>query len=874
MIAALSSAVLAGAALWWWYVLFPAPGADRLIGQLAEQSPWVHVAIRAWHYLAPGVVLVASWAGAEAVWWWVPPSRGETVGEIAARWATRAVRVVVAFVMASGVHGSALVLGLAVTWARDVPFPAPEADPVVGLLAARAPLLHDAARLWHYLAPGIALVGSWAGAHAVGRVWLPSRGETVGDVARRTLARGWLAWSAFLTRAGVRRPLIIGTVGAIWWRFLPFPAPEADPVVGLLAGRSPLLHDAARLWHYLAPGIALVGSWAVMQGVGRVWFESRRETGVAGRLPAWPLTRGDPGPALVVGEVHHPVALREVEKPSWLVVPEKGLYTGLLICGAVGSGKTSACMRPFAKQLLSWQADDPARRMAGLVLEVKGDFCHQVRDVMVEAKRGGDYVELGLGGRWSWNPLGAHWLDSYSLAYTIASLINQLFGKGHEPFWQQAYTNLVRWVIELHRMRPGGWVTLQDVYRCTIEPQRIATMLEEVEKTAGGDFLYLKGPAMRELREHQGELAQVFTLSESKDRPGEWGAAWSEEREKALGDLKGAWTVDRESGAGRAGRLRIAAVRRWFTHDWSKLDKKVATTIVEGLSVFLSVFDLPEIAEVFCPPDPNARAAVPKADAAAAGGSAREVAVDRRPLPPLDEVIESGTVLALNMPAGTNAALARAVGVMLKQSWLHTLLRRPAAMHADPSRVFRPAMFLCDEYQAFATVGEDDPSGDEKAFALTRQCRLVPIVATQSISSLRAVLGQGEAWRALLQTLRTRVFLSLSDDASAQLASGLCGQVARMKASYTVSEQTQRASASVLTGAAGGGAGSVGASKAFSEKREPLFHPRDFTILGNCQAIVQAYDGQQSHDATRCYLKPDFLPRELGYWRAREAGKL
>ena len=775
--------------------------------------------------------------------------------------------------MASGVHGAALVVGLAVTWARYVPFPAPEADPVVGLLAARAPLLHDAARLWHYLAPGIALVGAWAGAHAVGRVWLPSRGETVGDVTRRTLARGWRAWSTFLTGAGVRRPLIIGTVGAIWWRFLPFPAPGADPVVGLLAGRSPLLHDAARLWHYLAPGIALVGSWAVMQGVGRVWFESRRETGAAGRLPDWPLTRGDPGPALVVGEVHHPVALREVENPGWLVVPERGLYTGMLICGAVGSGKTSACMRPFAKQLLSWQADDPARRMAGLVLEVKGDFCYQVRDVLVEAKRGGDYVELGLGGRWSWNPLGAHWLDSYSLAYTIASLINQLFGKGHEPFWQQAYTNLVRWVIELHRMRPGGWVTLQDVYRCTIEPQRIATMLEEVEKTAGGDFLYLKGPAMRELQEHQGELAQIFTMSQSKDRPGEWGAAWSEEREKALRDLKGAWAIDRVGGAGRAGRLRIAAVRRWFTHDWSKLDKKVATTIVEGLSVFLSVFDLPEIAEVFCPPDPKVRAAVPKDDAAA-GGSAREVAVDRRPLPPLDEVIESGKVLALNMPAGTNAALARAVGVMLKQSWLQTLLRRPAAMHADPSRVFRPAMFLCDEYQAFATVGEDDPSGDEKAFALTRQCRLVPIVATQSISSLRAVLGQGEAWRALLQTLRTRVFLSLSDDASAQLASGICGQVARMKASYTVSEQTQRASASVLTGAAGGGAGSVGASKAFSEKREPLFHPRDFTILGNCQAIVQAYDGQQSHDATRCYLKPDFLPRELGYWRAREAGKL
>ena len=35
-------------------------------------------------------------------------------------------------------------------------------------------------------------------------------------------------------------------------------------------------------------------------------------------------------------------------------------------------------------------------------------------------------------------------------------------------------------------------------------------------------------------------------------------------------------------------------------------------------------------------------------------------------LPPLYELIEQGKVLALNMPAGINPALARAVGVMLK----------------------------------------------------------------------------------------------------------------------------------------------------------------------------------------------------------------
>ena len=167
--------------------------------------------------------------------------------------------------------------------------------------------------------------------------------------------------------------------------------------------------------------------------------------------------------------------------PEWLVNSERGLYTGMLVCGAIGSGKTSACMRPFAHQLLGWQAHDRRRRIAALVLEVKGDFCHDVRRMLEEAGRGEDYVELGIGGRWQWNPLGGHWLDSYSLAYTIASLINQLFGKGKEPFWQQAYVNLVRWIIELHWMAPDRWVALREVYRCTLDPDRIERKITEVE---------------------------------------------------------------------------------------------------------------------------------------------------------------------------------------------------------------------------------------------------------------------------------------------------------------------------------------------------------------------------------------------------------
>ena len=520
------------------------------------------------------------------------------------------------------------------------------------------------------------------------------------------------------------------------------------------------------------------------------------------------------------------------------------------------------------------------------------------------------------------------------------ALLNQLFGKGKEPFWQQAYTNLVRWIIELHRVFPDRWVTLQQVYRCAIDPELFAAKIEAAEKLS--DDLNT-GTVF--VKQHVLE-AQVTHLAEWDWTPTSGGqqqqAVHTRPLEAKLEELKIAHEIVWESGPGEDTRERVEAVKRWFVHDWQALDNKIKSSIVEGVSVFLSMFDMPDVAKVFCPAAPHitddpqaiilqaqikrlkaekdaaADNAEPKAEpepeaepepddktpqaaqpepvkAAEAAWVVTEAEPDdktpdpstesnqaptqeeasvTRHLPPIYELIEQGKVLALNMPAGINPALARAVGVMLKNAWLQALLMRPAKMKANPGSYFRPAVFICDEYQAFASVGEDDPSGDEKSFALTRQCRCIPIVATQSISSLRAVLGSSEAWRSLLQTLRTRIFLSLSDDASAKIASELCGQVAKIKESYTISETSKRSEVSPLSGRAGGGGGSMGATKSFREQREAVFHPRDFALLSNCQAICLPYDGAQSLEPRRVYLKPHYLPAEHSYWRAKEAGQI
>ena len=89
----------------------------------------------------------------------------------------------------------------------------------------------------------------------------------------------------------------------------------------------------------------------------------------------------------MVGEVHHPTGPCESDRPYWPVIPETGLYTGVLVVGGVGSGKTSACMYPFAQQPLSWQADGRARRAGALILEVKSNFCHKYIHVLAYIAR-------------------------------------------------------------------------------------------------------------------------------------------------------------------------------------------------------------------------------------------------------------------------------------------------------------------------------------------------------------------------------------------------------------------------------------------------------------------------------------------------------
>jgi TraM recognition site of TraD and TraG len=580
------------------------------------------------------------------------------------------------------------------------------------------------------------------------------------------------------------------------------------------------------------------------------------------KLPPYPDPAARKELYLVIGEIHHPKRPEPVEHPQWLTIPDRGLYTGIAVFGAIGSGKTSGCMYPFAEQLLAYRATEKDKRVGGLILEVKGDFCQKVRGILEKHGRGEDYLEVSLESPYRYNPLYND-MDAYALAYGIASLLNNLFGQGKEPFWQQAYTNLAKFVILLHQVL-YNYVTLFDVYEGAINPDVLHRKIKEGEQLFQSQYVLIGIEDFmndRELAEHP---------FERDARANRMKAPFTSSLQRYLDEHSINYELQTESGrSGRAARAedenkrqQFEAVKRWFYYDWLRIEPKLRTSIVEGISVFLSLFDdNPAVKRVFCPPKETYD---PIANRDGRYG---------KPLPPFSELVESGTVCALNFPASANPGLAKAIGTMMKQDFQRAVINRIPRMASQPDACWRDVLFLCDEYHAFATVGENDPSGDEKFFALSRQAKCIPIVATQSISSLRSTLF-GEAWRTLLQTFRTKLFLSLSDDFSARCASELCGKEEHLKLNYSISEQGQDAGVSVLTGRATAHRSTVGTSKGYNVQRDFTFEPKIFSELKNGQSIVLAYDGLNPRPPSYCYLKPYYLDRNTTYFEQLAKGEL
>jgi hypothetical protein len=583
-------------------------------------------------------------------------------------------------------------------------------------------------------------------------------------------------------------------------------------------------------------------------------YRSDREM-AAGALPPYPDPRTRVDLRLVLGEVHRQLVPTPSHSPQWLSISERGLYTGIATFGSIGSGKTYGLILPAMRQLFGYHADDPERKLSGIVLEVKGDLCRQLQGILKWCGREQDYVEVSLDGGIRYNPLNNS-LDPYAQAFNIASIITSIWGKGKEPFWQQSYTDLVRYVILLHRIR-DGYLTMVDLFRTVISAGALEGMLIEVgARFSATSYI---GIDKETYRQHEGLLSPLgFEWNKDTDL---YLIAWTEALESLLTqETSAAFDVLTRKTYPLEQRQRFESIDYWYWEHWKFFRSEVKTSIIQGIAVFLSLFETdPEVRRVFCPPK------------ALYEGKPCADDPHGRVLPPFEALIETGAVVGLNFPVALNPALAKTIGTMMKIDYQRAVQLRIPKMDKYPVRHFRPTVFICDEYQNFATVGADNPTGDERWLSLSRQPKCIPIVATQSVSSLKDALPN-EGVKTLLQALRNKVFLTTTDPETARYASELCGKADRTRISYTVSESSNNANVGWLSGRTSSSKGSVSASKQYQKHKEPLFEEKVFFDLKNAQSVVVAFDGVSPLPPTYCYLKPDFLPVTMSWFDQERIG--
>ncbi len=661
-----------------------------------------------------------------------------------------------------------------------------------------------------------------------------------------------------------RNAIALALGGAAWmflWTRFPFPDP-VTPALALIYVSKPQLYTAMRyvwatclfclpLFYIVLPLVALIHQ---LLPTGR-----GRSSGKAGPMPAYPDPRTRPELAVILGEVHRGDERGPSPNPSWIAIPEKGLYLGTMALGAPGTGKSMSVMLPAADQIFGYMAHNPVRRVGGLVLEVKGDFCLKVRKVLEKYGRSDDYIEIGPESAYVYNPLHND-AQPTAIAYALVCLFKMLHGGTDKDgrFWDESAESLISFLVLIHRLRKG-YVTLYDIYAAANDTERIDTLMHEAEEMMDQRFVIVH-------RDFYGDAQKKDTALQKELAKHEWRDADSPMymRAHAVDSLEHClqkYGIPFES----EGNTRLDEVKReqfkaakLYFEKLQKADPRTLANIAAGIENRLSIFSMDPMARrLFCP---RAEAYDPDINADSHLG---------RPLPPLEDLIESGRVLAVRLPIAADSVLARIIGTLLKIDWQRATLNRIPKMELNPEQYFRPLAMLIDEIHLLATFGGSKPFGDESFLNLCRSAKVISVGACQSVNSLKDTMGEG--WKTFLGAFQTKVCLRQATAESAKEISTMAGRVDMLRENYTVSESSSRSMTSMWSGRTTSEDGSVGLTKSFSTVRDFLIEPKTIFELPAGEAIVLANDGRHQYPPTFVYLKEWGKNPALGYFEEHPA---
>ncbi len=162
-------------------------------------------------------------------------------------------------------------------------------------------------------------------------------------------------------------------------------------------------------------------------------------------------------------------------------IPEKGLYQNILITGTIGTGKTSSAMYPFTKQLLHYKSNIAKEKLAMLILDVKGNYFHEVLKYAYESGRLDDIITIDLSGNFKYNPLDKPELKPIVLANRLKTILTLFSPNQTESFWLDKAEQILAECIKFCRLYNHNYVSFSELHKLIMFPEYYAEKITIVK---------------------------------------------------------------------------------------------------------------------------------------------------------------------------------------------------------------------------------------------------------------------------------------------------------------------------------------------------------------------------------------------------------
>ena len=141
-----------------------------------------------------------------------------------------------------------------------------------------------------------------------------------------------------------------------------------------------------------------------------------------------------------------------------------------MVTGTIGSGKTSSAMYPFTRQLMEFNANHLSQKIGMLILDVKGNYCHQVHNYAKDFGLEDDVITISLNSNVFYNPLHKPHLKPQVLANRLKTILLLFSENNSESYWLDKAEEVLTECIKLCRLYNDNYVTFSELHKLVTDP--------------------------------------------------------------------------------------------------------------------------------------------------------------------------------------------------------------------------------------------------------------------------------------------------------------------------------------------------------------------------------------------------------------------